>query len=81
MLVGAARAQRTEAALVVRARGPLRCRVDVQIEAVLPVRARLVAGKVAALGHPAQVILVQELACLRLLAEAAEPMLAHETAR
>ena len=51
-------------------------RIDVQIQALITVGAVPVAHKKVALGHLAQVVLVQKLARLALLAEAAKPVLA-----
>lgn len=78
VLLRAQRAQRTEAHVVVRARRQLRQRVDVQVQALLAVGAVAVAHKKVALGHLAQVVLVQKLALLALLAQAAQPVLAHQ---
>lgn len=72
------RPERTETAIVMRARGPLGLGIDVEVEAVVAVGAREGAGIVRALGHAAQIVLVEELARLALLAQAAQPMLAHE---
>lgn len=78
VLLRAQRAQRTEAHVVVRARRQLRQRVDVQVQALLAVGAVAVAHEEVALGHLAQVVLVQKLALLALLAQAAQPVLAHQ---
>jgi hypothetical protein len=71
-------AERTEATVVVRARRSLGLGVNVQVEAVVAVRARQRAGVVRALWHATKVVLVQELACLPLLAESAQPVLADQ---
>lgn len=78
VLLGAVRAQRAEALVVVRARGQLGLGVDVEVEALVAVGAVAVADEEVALGHLAQVVLVQELAALALLAQRAQPVLAHE---
>lgn len=70
--------KRAEAHVVVRARRQPAQRVDVQIQALVAVGAVPVAHEEVALGHLAQVVLVQELAVLALLAEAAQPVLADE---
>ncbi|KAL8305503.1 hypothetical protein RB597_003701 [Gaeumannomyces tritici] len=76
VLLCAPRPQRAEALVVVRTRGQLGLRVDVEIHALLAVLAEAVAEVKVALGHLAQVVLVQELAAIALLAQAAEPVLA-----
>jgi len=53
----------------------------VQVEALIPVAAVPVANKKVALGHLAQVVLVQELTRLAFLAERAEPVLAYQRAK
>lgn len=65
----------TEASIVPGTVLDLRLRIDVQVLAVL-VRARLELRVEVALGHLAHVVLVQELAQVALLAEAAQPVLA-----
>ncbi|KAL7821923.1 hypothetical protein V8C26DRAFT_391403 [Trichoderma gracile] len=72
------RPQRTEAHVVVRTRRQLRQRIDVQVQTLLAVGAVPVAHEEVALGHLAQVVLVQKLAVLALLAQPAQPVLAHE---
>lgn len=78
MLLGAVRTQRTKAHVVVRTRRQLGRRVDVQVQTLLPVGAVAVAHEEVALGHLAQVILVEEFAVLALLAQPAQPVLADE---
>lgn len=78
MLLAAIGAQGAEALVVVRAGRELGLGVDVQVEALVAVRAVAVPHEEVALGHLAQVVLVQELAALALLAERAQPVLAHE---
>jgi len=53
-------------------------RVDVQVQALITIRAIPVPDEEIALRHLAQVVLVQELARLALLAEPAQPMLAYQ---
>lgn len=55
MLLGAAGAQWTEAAVVVRAGWQLALRVDVEVEALVAVAAKAIPQKEVALGHLAQV--------------------------
>lgn len=76
VFLGAAGAEGAEALVVVRAGRELRLRVDVEVEALLAVGAVAVAGEEVALGHLAEVVLVEELAVLALFAEAAEPVFA-----
>lgn len=79
VLLGTRGAQRTESAVVVvGARRELAARVDMQVQTLVAVAAVAVPQKEVALGHFAQVVLVQELAALALFAEAAQPMLAHQ---
>lgn len=78
VLLRAQRAQRTKAHIVVRTRRQLRQRIDVQIQTLLAVGAVPVAHEEVALGHLTQVVLVQKLALLALLAQAAQPVLAHQ---
>ena len=78
VLLGAVGTEGAEAPLVVGAGRQLGGRVDVQIEALIAVGAVAVAHEEVALGHLAQVVLVQELARRALLAEAAQPVLAHQ---
>ena len=73
--------QGAEAALVVRAQGPLRVRVDVQEEALVAVGAVLMARVVDALWHASEVVLVQELAGFALFAEGAQPVLADKAVK
>lgn len=80
MPLGAPRPQGTEAAVVVRTRRQPRLRIDVQVQTLVAVAAVAVAHEEVALGHAPQVVLVQELAALALLAQAAEPVLADEAA-
>lgn len=76
--LAAAGAQLAEAALVVGAGRQLAARVDVQVQALVAVGTVAVAYEEVALGHLTQVVLVQELAALALLAQAPEPMLAYQ---
>lgn len=78
VLLGAPRAKRAEAHVVVRTGRQATQRVDVEVQALVAVGAVAVPHEKVALGHLAQVVLVQELAVLALLAEAAEPVLADE---
>lgn len=78
MLLAAIRPQGAEALVVVRTGRELGLGVDVQVEALVAVRAVAVADEEVALGHLAQVVLVQELAALALLAQRPQPVLAHE---
>lgn len=78
VLLGADGPQRAEAHVVVRAGRQLGQRVDVQVEALLAVGAVAVAHEEVALGHAAEVVLVEELAGDALFAEAAQPVLADE---
>lgn len=78
MLLRAHRPQGTEPAIVVRAGRHATLRVDVQIQTLFAIGAVSVPRKKVALGHLAEVILVQELALLTLLAQAAKPVLADE---
>lgn len=78
VLFGAVGPEGAEAHVVVRAGWQTTLRVDVEVEALVAVGAVAVAHEEVALGHLAQVVLVEELAVLALLAEAAQPMLAHE---
>lgn len=71
VFLGAQRAQRAEAHVVVRTRRQPRRRVDVQVEALLAVGAVPVPHEEVALGHLAKVVFVQELAVLTLFAEPA----------
>lgn len=76
VFLGAAGAEGAEALVVVRAGRELGLRVDMEVEALLAVGAVAVAGEEVALGHLAEVVLVEELAVLALFAEAAEPVFA-----
>ncbi|TLD28624.1 hypothetical protein PspLS_03623 [Pyricularia sp. CBS 133598] len=78
VLLAAPGAERAKALVVVRTRRQLALRVDVQVQTLLAVLAVAVADVKVALGHAAQVVLVQELAPVALLAQAAQPMLAHQ---
>lgn len=78
VLLATPRTERTEALVVVRAGRQLGLRVNVQVQALLAVGAVPVAHEEVALGHLAEVVLVQELARLALFAEAAEPVLADQ---
>lgn len=78
VLLAAGGAEGAEAAVVVGAGGQLGLGVDVEVEALVAVGAVAVADEEVALGHLAQVVLVQELAALALLAERAQPVLADE---
>lgn len=78
MLLRARRPQGAEAPVVVGAGRHAALRVDVQIQTLFAVRAVSVPRKEVALGHLAEVVLVQELALLALLAQTAEPVLADE---
>lgn len=78
VLLRAPRPQRAEAHVVMRARRQPAQRVDVQVQTLVTVGAVPVAHEEVALGHLAQVVLVQELAVLALLAQAAQPVLADE---
>lgn len=62
VLLVAPGAQGAEAPFVVRAGGKPGGRVDVQVQALVAVRAVPVPDEEVALGHLAQVVLVQELA-------------------
>ncbi|TLS24791.1 hypothetical protein PpBr36_08472 [Pyricularia pennisetigena] len=73
VLLAAPGAERTEALVVVRTGRQLALRVDVQVQALLAVLAVAVADVKVALGHAAQVVLVQELAPVALLAQPAQP--------
>ena len=79
VLQGAVRAERTEAPVVVGACRSLRLGIDVEVEAVVAIGAGLGARVVGALGHAPEVVLVEEFASLALLAQAAQPVLTHET--
>lgn len=79
MRLGTMRSERTEAAIVVQARRELRRGVDVQIETLVAVAAVEGSHVLVAFGHAAQVIFVEELALVALLAETAQPVLADET--
>lgn len=81
VLQSTVRAQWTEASIVMRTWRALRFRVDVEVQAVVAVRTCLGACVVGTFGHATQIILVQELARLTLLAEAAQPVLANKAAR
>ena len=78
VLLGAVGAEGAEAHVVVRAGREAAEGVDVQVQALVAVGAVAVAHEEVALGHLPQVVLVQELAVLALLAQAAQPVLAHE---
>lgn len=78
MLLRTQRSQRTKAHVVVRTRRQLGQRIDVQVQTLLAVGAVAVAHEEVALGHLAQVVLVQKLTVLALFAQAAQPVLAHE---
>lgn len=78
VLLGANGAERAEAHVVVRAGRQLGHGVDVEVQALLAVGAVAVAHEEVALGHLAQIVLVQELAGDALFAQAAQPVLAHE---
>lgn len=77
VLVPAVRTVAAEAALVPRAVLHLRLGIDVQ-EGALLVVAGVEAGVEVALRHLGHVVLVQELALVALLAEATQPVLAHD---
>lgn len=78
MLLTAIGPQRTEALVVVRAGRQLALGVDVEVQALVAVGAVAVPHEEVALGHLAQVVLVQELAALPLLAQRPQPVLAHQ---
>lgn len=78
VLLRAPRPQRAEPHIVVRAGRQPAHGVDVEIQALVAVGAVPVAHEEVALGHLAEVVLVQELAVLALLAQAAQPVLADE---
>lgn len=61
-----------------RTRRQLAQRIDVQVQTLLAIRTIPIPHEEVALWHLAQVIFVQELAVLALLAQAAQPVLAHE---
>lgn len=81
MFLVASRAERAKSPVVMRTGGQFRLRVDVQVETLVAVGAVAVAHEEVALGHLAQVVLVQELARFSLLAEPAEPVLADQGAK
>lgn len=68
VLVCAVRAERAEASIVMWARWPFRFRIYMQVEAVIAVGTGQGAGVVRAFGHSAQVVFMQKLACISLLA-------------
>lgn len=70
--------QGAEALVVMWTGRQLALGVDVQVQALVAVWAEAVAQEEVALGHLAQVELVQELAALALFTQAAQPVLAHE---
>ena len=70
----AGRTELAEAAFIVRALDP--ALFWVRVEALVAGGAVSVLGVPPALGHTAEVVLMQELACVALLAEAAQPVLA-----
>ncbi|RYC62642.1 hypothetical protein CHU98_g3547, partial [Xylaria longipes] len=76
--LAAAGAEGAEAAVVVRAGRQLAEGVNVQVQTLVTIGAVAVAHKEIALGHLAQVVFVQELATLALLAQGAQPVLANE---
>lgn len=78
MLLGAPGPQRAEALIVVWAGRQLALGVDMQVQTLVAVGAEAVAQEEVALGHLAQVELVQELAALSLFTQAAQPVLADE---
>lgn len=78
MFLGAPGSQRAEALIVMWAGWQLALGVDMQVQALVAVRAEAVAQEEVALGHLAQVELVQELAALSLLTQATQPVLADE---
>lgn len=78
MFLGAPGPQRAEALIVMWTGRQLALRVDVQVQALVAVGTEAVAQEEVALGHLAQVELVQELAALTLFTQAAQPVLAHE---
>lgn len=79
VLQGAIGTERTEASVVVGTCWSLRFGVDVKVEAVVAVGAGLGARVVGTLGHAPEVVLVEELTGLALLAQTAQPVLTHET--
>ena len=78
VLLAAVGAEGAEAAIVMRTRGQLALGVDVEVEALVAVGAVAVAEEEIALGHLAQIVLVQELARLPLLAQSPQPVLTHQ---
>lgn len=78
MFLGAPGPQRAEALVVMWAGWELALGVDMQVQALVAVGAEAVAQEEVALGHLAQVELVQELAALSLLTQATQPVLADE---
>lgn len=78
VLEGALWAEWAETAVVVRACRTLRFGIDVEIEAVVSVRASLRAGVIGAFGHAAEVVFVKKLASFAFLAKTSQPMLADE---
>lgn len=78
VFLGALRAQRTETHVVVLALLHLGLVVDVEVLALGRLRAVAVLCEEDALGHLPQIVLVQVLALVVLLAEAPEPVLAHD---
>lgn len=69
MFLGAPRAERTEAAVVVWTGRQLALGVDVKVQAFVSVTAEAIPHKEVALRHFSQIKLVKELACLALFAE------------
>lgn len=78
MFLGAPGPQRAEALVVMWAGRQLALGVDMQVQTLVAVGAEAVAQEEVALGHLAQVELVQELAALSLFTQATQPVLADE---
>lgn len=78
MFLGAPGPQGAEALVVMWAGRQLALGVDMQVQTLVSVGAESVAQEEVALGHLAQVKLVQELTALPLLAQATQPVLADE---
>lgn len=68
MFQGAYWSKRAEAAIVVRTGGPFRLWVYMEVQAIVAVRTCEGAGVVRAFGHAPEVVFVQEVAILALLA-------------
>lgn len=77
VLLATARAKRTEAFIIMRARGELGGGVNMQVEAFITIGAVEGAGVMIAVGHAAKIVFVQVLAPISLLAQTSQPMLAY----